>query len=128
MGFRIDYATQPRPEGLAQAFIIGEDFIGSSRVCLILGDNIFFGTGIEETLKKAANEESGASIFAYYVNDPELWCGGLNDKNEPVDLEEKPLKPKSHFAVPGYICTIATLSKLRNLLSLPPRRARDNRH
>lgn len=101
-GLEIDYATQPRPEGLAQAFIIGEDFIGSSRVCLILGDNIFYGTGIEETLKKAANEESGASIFAYYVNDPERYgVVVLNDKNEPVDLEEKPLKPKSHFAVTG---------------------------
>ena len=101
-GLEIDYATQPRPEGLAQAFIIGEDFIGSSRVCLILGDNIFYGTGIEETLKKAANEESGASIFAYYVNDPERYgVVVLNDKNEPVDLEEKPLKPKSNYAVVG---------------------------
>ena len=101
-GLEIDYATQPKPEGLAQAFINGEDFIGSSRVCLILGDNIFYGTGIEETLKKAANEESGASIFAYYVNDPERYgVVVLNDKNEPVDLEEKPLKPKSHFAVTG---------------------------
>ena len=101
-GLEIDYATQPRPDGLAQAFIIGEDFIGSSRVCLILGDNIFYGTGIEETLKKAANEESGASIFAYYVNDPERYgVVVLNDKNEPVDLEEKPVNPKSHFAVTG---------------------------
>ena len=88
-GISFSYAEQPSPDGLAQAFIIGEDFIGSSRVCLILGDNIFYGTGIEETLKKAANEESGASIFAYYVNDPERYgVVVLNDKNEPVDLEE----------------------------------------
>ena len=101
-GLEIDYATQPRPEGLAQAFIIGENFIGSSRVCLILGDNIFYGTGIEEILRKAANEEQGASIFAYYVNDPERYgVVVLNDKNEPIDLEEKPVVPKSHYAVTG---------------------------
>ena len=101
-GLEIDYATQPRPEGLAQAFIIGEDFIGTSRVCLILGDYIFYGAGIEETLRKAANEESGASIFAYYVNDPERYgVVVLNEKNEPIDLEEKPVTPKSHNAVTG---------------------------
>jgi len=101
-GLEIDYATQPRPEGLAQAFIIGENFIGSSRVCLILGDNIFYGAGIEDKLRKAANEEQGASIFAYYVNDPERYgVVVLNDKNEPIDLEEKPVIPKSHYAVTG---------------------------
>ena len=101
-GLEIDYATQPRPEGLAQAFIIGENFIGSSRVCLILGDNIFYGAGIEDKLRKAANEEQGASIFAYYVNDPERYgVVVLNDKNEPIDLEEKPVVPKSHYAVTG---------------------------
>ena len=101
-GLEIDYATQPRPEGLAQAFIIGENFIGSSRVCLILGDNIFYGAGIEDILRKAANEEQGASIFAYYVNDPERYgVVVLNDKNEPIDLEEKPVVPKSHYAVTG---------------------------
>tara|TARA_B100001029_G_scaffold151742_1_gene134419 strand:+ start:323 stop:1192 length:870 start_codon:yes stop_codon:yes gene_type:complete len=101
-GLEIDYATQPRPEGLAQAFIIGENFIGSSRVCLILGDNIFYGAGIEDKLRKAANEEQGASIFAYYVNDPERYgVVVLNDKNEPIDLEEKPVAPKSHYAVTG---------------------------
>jgi glucose-1-phosphate thymidylyltransferase len=101
-GLEIDYATQPKPEGLAQAFIIGEDFIGSSRVCLILGDNIFYGTGIEETLRQAANKESGASIFAYYVNDPERYgVVVLNNKNEPIDLEEKPAVPKSNYAVTG---------------------------
>ena len=101
-GLEIQYATQPKPEGLAQAFIIGEDFIGTSRVCLILGDNIFYGNGIEETLRKAANREDGASIFAYYVNDPERYgVVVLNDQDEPIDLEEKPAIPKSNYAVTG---------------------------
>ena len=101
-GLEIQYATQPKPEGLAQAFIIGEEFIGTSRVCLILGDNIFYGNGIEETLRKAANREDGASIFAYYVNDPERYgVVVLNDQDEPIDLEEKPAIPKSNYAVTG---------------------------
>ena len=101
-GLDIQYATQPKPEGLAQAFIIGEEFIGSSRVCLILGDNIFYGNGIEETLRKAANKENGANIFAYYVNDPERYgVVVLNDENKPIDLEEKPDTPKSNYAVTG---------------------------
>ena len=101
-GLEIEYATQPKPEGLAQAFIIGEEFIGTSRVCLILGDNIFYGNGIEETLRKAANREDGASIFAYYVNDPERYgVVVLNDQDEPIDLEEKPAIPKSNYAVTG---------------------------
>ena len=101
-GLEIQYATQPKPEGLAQALIIGEEFIGGSRVCLILGDNIFYGNGIEETLRKAAYRENGASIFAYYVNDPERYgVVVLNDKNKPIDLEEKPAAPKSNYAVTG---------------------------
>ena len=101
-GLEIQYATQPKPEGLAQAFIIGEEFIGGSRVCLILGDNIFYGNDIEETLRKAAYRENGASIFAYYVNDPERYgVVVLNDKNKPIDLEEKPAAPKSNYAVTG---------------------------
>ena len=101
-GLEIQYATQPKPEGLAQAFIIGEEFIGDSRVCLILGDNIFYGNDIEETLRKAAYRENGASIFAYYVNDPERYgVVVLNDKNKPIDLEEKPAAPKSNYAVTG---------------------------
>ena len=101
-GLEIQYATQPKPEGLAQAFIIGEEFIGDSRVCLILGDNIFYGNDIEETLRKAAYRENGASIFAYYVNDPERYgVVVLNAKNKPIDLEEKPAAPKSNYAVTG---------------------------
>ncbi len=101
-GLNICYATQAKPDGLAQAFLIGEDFIGDSRVCLILGDNIFYGNRIEETLKKAVGKMSGASIFAYYVNDPERYGVVVLDENQKaIDLEEKPANPKSHYAVTG---------------------------
>jgi len=101
-GLNICYATQAKPDGLAQAFLIGEDFIGDSRVCLILGDNIFYGNRIEETLKKAVGQNGGASIFAYYVNDPERYGVVVLDENQKaIDLEEKPTNPKSHYAVTG---------------------------
>ena len=101
-GLNICYATQVKPDGLAQAFLIGEDFIGDSRVCLILGDNIFYGNKIEETLKKAVGGNGGASIFAYYVNDPERYGVVVLDENQKaIDLEEKPINPKSHYAVTG---------------------------
>jgi len=101
-GIHLSYAQQPKPEGLAQAFLIGEDFIGDSRVCLILGDNIFYGHQIEETLRSAVNQESGASVFAYYVTDPERYgVEQLDADNNAIDLEEKPAKPKSHYAVTG---------------------------
>ncbi len=101
-GLRIEYAVQPRPEGLAQAFIIGEDFVGDSRVCLILGDNIFYGNDIEETLQNAVEQKEGASVFAYYVNDPERYgVVTLDENSHAVDLEEKPQNPKSHYAVTG---------------------------
>ncbi|HAG73196.1 MAG TPA: glucose-1-phosphate thymidylyltransferase [Gammaproteobacteria bacterium] len=101
-GIDITYAQQPNPDGLAQAFLIGEEFIGDSRVCLVLGDNIFYGNRIEETLKNAVNQKQGASIFAYYVNDPERYGVVSLDKNQnAIDLEEKPKNPKSHYAVTG---------------------------
>ena len=101
-GLEITYAKQPNPEGLAQAFIIGEDFIGDSRVCLILGDNIFYGNRIEDILKGAVEQQQGASIFAYHVNDPERYGVVVLDENRnAVDLEEKPVNPKSHYAVTG---------------------------
>lgn len=101
-GIEITYAQQPKPEGLAQAFLIGEEFIGDSRVCLVLGDNIFYGNRIEETLKNAVNQEEGASIFAYYVNDPERYgVVSLDENQNAIDLEEKPKNPKSHYAVTG---------------------------
>ena len=113
-GLEIQYAIQAKPEGLAQAFLIGEKFIGESRVCLILGDNIFYGHGIEETLGQAVTRE-GASIFAYYVNDPERYgVVVLNEENEPVDLEEKPVVPKSSYAVTGiymYESSVVDIAK-----------------
>lgn len=101
-GISLSYAQQPKPEGLAQAFIIGEDFIGDSRVCLILGDNIFYGHQIKQTLRRAVQQESGASVFAYYVTDPERYgVVELDANNNAINLEEKPANPKSHFAVTG---------------------------
>jgi len=101
-GIEITYAQQPKPDGLAQAFLIGEEFIGDSRVCLVLGDNIFYGNRIEETLKNAVNQEEGASIFAYYVTDPERYgVVSLDENQNAIDLEEKPKNPKSHYAVTG---------------------------
>jgi len=101
-GLNLQYAQQPRPEGLAQAFLIGEEFIGDSRVCLILGDNIFYGNRIEETLQNAVNQQDGASVFAYYVTDPERYgVVELDDDGRAIDLEEKPASPKSNYAVTG---------------------------
>ena len=101
-GVDICYRQQPKPEGLAQAFLIGEDFIGDSRVCLVLGDNIFYGNRIEDTLKNAVQQEQGASVFAYYVTDPERYgVVELDDDNNAIGLEEKPKNPKSHYAVTG---------------------------
>jgi glucose-1-phosphate thymidylyltransferase len=114
-GIKLSYAQQPKPEGLAQAFIIGEDFIGASRVCLILGDNIFYGDRIEKTLKNAVLQQEGASIFAYYVNDPERYgVVVLDENNHAIDLEEKPLNPTSHYAVTGlymYDNSVVSIAK-----------------
>lgn len=101
-GLEISYRQQPKPEGLAQAFLIGEEFIGDSRVCLVLGDNIFYGNRIEDTLKNAVEQKEGASVFAYYVTDPERYgVVELDDQNNAIGLEEKPANPKSHYAVTG---------------------------
>ncbi len=101
-GINLHYAQQPKPEGLAQAFIIGEQFIGKDRVCLVLGDNIFYGSNIEQRLQAAVKRKSGASIFAYYVNDPERYGVVSFDGNgNAVHLEEKPSKPQSNYAVTG---------------------------
>ena len=101
-GLDICYRQQPKPEGLAQAFLIGEEFIGDSRVCLVLGDNIFYGNRIEDTLRNAVEQEQGASIFAYYVTDPARYgVVELDDQNNAIGLEEKPENPKSHYAVTG---------------------------
>ena len=101
LGLKIEYAIQDAPRGLAEAFIIGEEFIGNDRVCLILGDNIFHGRHFSATLEKAVKRE-GATIFGYYVDNPEEYGVVTFDKEYNVlTLEEKPEKPKSHYAVPG---------------------------
>lgn len=101
-GLRLEYAVQPSPDGLAQAFLIGESFIGDDAVCLILGDNIFHGDGLSETLQKAAAQPTGATVFGYYVQDPERYGVVAFDKaGKAVSIEEKPAKPKSNYAVTG---------------------------
>lgn len=101
-GIRLNYAVQPSPDGLAQAFIIGEEFIGNDRVCLVLGDNIFYGQGFTPMLRAAAQRDSGATVFGYQVKDPERFGVVEFDKDQRViSIEEKPVKPKSHFAVTG---------------------------
>jgi glucose-1-phosphate thymidylyltransferase len=101
-GVHLTYVSQPSPDGLAQAFIIGEKFIGSDRVCLILGDNIFWGQGFSSILKRAACRESGATIFGYQVKDPERFgVVSFDEDQKAISLEEKPEKPESNFAVTG---------------------------
>ena len=101
-GVRFSFAEQPHPEGLAQAFIIGKEFIGNDNVCLILGDNIFYGQGFQTLLLEAAKLEKGACIFGYWVNDPERYGIVEFDKSLTViSIEEKPAEPRTNYAVPG---------------------------
>ncbi|MAM18096.1 MAG: glucose-1-phosphate thymidylyltransferase [Gramella sp.] len=101
-GLNITYEAQPSPDGLAQAFIIGEKFIGDDNVCLVLGDNIFYGHGMDKLLENAMQKEKGASVFGYYVKDPECYGVIDFDKNgNAIDLEEKPENPKSNYVVTG---------------------------
>ena len=101
-GINLQYAVQPSPDGLAQAFIIGEDFIGDDSVALILGDNIYHGNGISQLLQSAASKKSGATVFGYHVKDPERFGVVEFDSNmTAVSIEEKPVQPKSNYAVTG---------------------------
>ena len=101
-GISIQYAEQPSPDGLAQAFIIGEEFIGDDNVCLVLGDNIFYGQHFSQTLKAAAEQKHGATVFAYQVKDPERFgVVALDDNKKVLSIEEKPKQPKSDWAVTG---------------------------
>ena len=101
LGCRFEYAVQEHPNGLAEAFIIGKEFIGEDKVALILGDNIFYGTGLADLLQ-ANNNPDGGIIYAYHVNDPERYgVVNFDEKGNALSIEEKPLKPKSNFAVPG---------------------------
>jgi glucose-1-phosphate thymidylyltransferase len=117
-GIRIAYAPQPKPEGLAQAFIIGKDFVGDDPSCLILGDNIFYGHGLTEALQRTSKREDGATVFAYRVNDPERYGVVDFDANgRAMTIEEKPPQPRSNFAVTGLyfydnrVCDIAAALK-----------------
>jgi len=117
LGISIKYAVQPYPGGLAQAFLIGEEFIENLPVCLILGDNIFYGHGLSDKLEKAAQLTDGALVFGYYVNDPQRYGVAEIDKNgNVISLEEKPKFPKSNYAVTGlYFYDNTVVSKAKSL-------------
>lgn len=104
-GIRLSYAEQPRPEGIAQAFLIAREFIAQEPVCLILGDNIFFGHGLSGLLKQAAELKHGARVFGYYVKDPQRYgVIAFDESGKAISIEEKPAQPKSHYAVTGLYC------------------------
>ncbi len=117
LGLKFSYVEQPSPEGLAQAFILGEEFIGNDPVCMILGDNIFYGHGFGDTLLDTAKLKEGACVFGYYVTDPERYGVVEFDKNRKVtSIEEKPAKPRSNYAVTGlYFYDNTVISKAKSL-------------
>ncbi|MDR2840234.1 MAG: glucose-1-phosphate thymidylyltransferase RfbA [Paludibacter sp.] len=117
LGLRIEYAIQPSPDGLAQAFIIGEKFVGNDSVCMILGDNIFYGFDFSRSLRHAAEQHDGAIVFGYYVNDPERYgVAEFDAAGKVVSLEEKPAKPKSNYAVTGlYFYSNDVIEKAKKL-------------
>jgi len=121
LGIRFSYIEQPSPDGLAQAFILGEEFIGTNTVCMILGDNIFYGHGFGDVLLKAAELKKGACVFGYYVNDPERYGVVEFDKNlKAVSIEEKPSKPRSNYAVTGlYFYDNSVVNKAKSLKPSP---------
>lgn len=117
VGLSISYEIQPSPDGLAQAFIIGEKFIGNDNACLVLGDNIYYGYGFSKILERAANIKDGAVVFGYYVNDPQRYGVVEFDKNnKAISIEEKPEHPKSNYAVTGlYFYSNDVIQKAKNL-------------
>lgn len=117
LGMEISYKIQEKPRGLADAFIVGEDFIGSDSVCLILGDNIFYGQGFVPRLDRAASMADGATIFGYYVNDPrEFGVVEFDEKGNVISLEEKPERPKTHYAIPGlYFYDNSVIKRAKSL-------------
>ena len=121
-GLSFHYAEQPKPEGLAQAFIIGESFIGNSTSSMILGDNIFYGHNLAQSLRQADTMTSGATVFAYHVRDPERYgVIVLDDKNKPVEIAEKPIEPKSNLAVTGLYFYDNNVSQIAKYLKPSPR-------
>jgi glucose-1-phosphate thymidylyltransferase len=121
-GIRIEYAVQPAPEGLAQALIIGEEFIDGQPSCLILGDNIFHGGGLQELLQRASENEAGATVFGYWVKDPERYgVVEFDDEDRVVSIEEKPRIPKSHYAVTGLYFYDGRASGFARALKPSPR-------
>jgi glucose-1-phosphate thymidylyltransferase len=121
IGMRFSYKEQPTPDGLAQAFILGEEFIGADSVCMILGDNIFYGHGFGEALLKTAELEKGACVFGYYVNDPERYgVVEFDNFKKVISIEEKPAKPKSNYAVTGlYFYDNSVIEKAKSLKPSP---------
>ena len=117
LGLNISYKIQPSPDGLAQAFILGEEFIGTENVCLILGDNIFYGYNFRSILEEAAGLEDGAVVFGYYVNDPERYgVVEFGEDNKVITIEEKPRQPKSNYAVTGlYFYSNDVVGKAKKL-------------
>jgi glucose-1-phosphate thymidylyltransferase len=122
LGLNISYEIQPRPEGLAQAFIIGREFIGNDSVCLILGDNIFFGPGFSSLIRNAATLKDGGLIFGYLVKDPERYgVVEFDENNQVIGIEEKPTKPKSKYAVPGLYFYDNEVIKIAEKIKPSPR-------
>ena len=121
LGIELSYAEQPSPDGLAQAFLIGEKFLGNSPACLILGDNIFYGHGFGRTLVETSRISSGAVVFGYYVTDPERYgVAEFDEKGNVLSLEEKPLEPKSNYAVTGlYFYDNTVVEKAKSLKPSP---------
>lgn len=117
LGMKIEFAEQPSPDGLAQAFIIGEEFIGDDSACLILGDNIFYGYNFSKIVKEASDVQDGAVVFGYYVNDPERYgVAEFDESGKVISLEEKPKQPKSNYAVTGlYFYSNDVVEKAKNL-------------
>ena len=117
LGLNIEYAVQEQPNGLAEAFIIGEEFIGNDSVAMILGDNIFYGQSFTSHLEKAARLEKGATVFGYYVQDPRAFgVVGFEENGKVTSLEEKPEQPKSKYAVPGlYFYDNSVVEKAKNI-------------
>lgn len=117
LGLKLEYKVQKHPNGLAEAFIIGEEFIGDDNVCLILGDNIFYGSGLSGLLEEAAKLEEGAVVFGYPVKDPRAYGVVEFDKNgKAISLEEKPENPKSNYAIPGlYFYDNTVLKKVKSI-------------